>query len=33
VAIFLDRALADGFHPLFDASERFVEKEKDAKGK
>jgi hypothetical protein len=32
-AIFLDKALAAGFHPLFDASEKFIEKAKDAKEK
>jgi hypothetical protein len=26
-AIFLDRAATEGFHPLFDASERFIKKE------
>ena len=31
VAIFLDRALAEGFHPLFDASEKFVKMEQTGK--
>jgi hypothetical protein len=30
-AIFLDRALADGFHPLFDASEKFIKIEQTGK--
>jgi hypothetical protein len=30
-AIFLDRALAEGFHPLFDASEKFIKLEQSGK--
>jgi hypothetical protein len=31
VAIFLDRALAEGFHPLFDASEKFIRIDENGK--